>query len=82
MDEPTIFRLSPEYGEELRPSDLFGSRTLLINDHSFPDADAALRLDDDQKSIVSIQYLEEYLRFLELVCWNENFVIGLFPLPT
>jgi len=71
----TILKV-PDGIPHLTLAQLAESRALLISQHSLPEADAALLITRNGEAEVQVQYFEEYLRFLELACWNESLVIG------
>ncbi len=79
--ELTVFRPWDKFGPALTPADLRGTGSLIIDEHSLPEADASVLQRSDGIVDIQIQYFEEYLRFLELMCWCEDAVIGVLPIP-
>ncbi|HEV2600105.1 hypothetical protein [Sphingopyxis sp.] len=78
----TVLSPLPSFGPQLAPTDMEGTGALIIDTHSLPEADASVIETENGKIKIQIQYFEEYLRFLELICWCEEAVIGVMPLTT
>ena len=70
--------VTPPY-PEVSAESLRGSGALLMSEHSIPESDAIVRQRGNELIQVELQYLEDHLRFLELVCWYDELLVGELP---